>query len=219
MTTTAPRPTRASPRKAAALLAEQDPVVARLVQVAGFPSFPTPTETHFAALVRAITQQQLARAAADTIHARLMVALDGSVTPERVLAIPTEALRAAGLSGAKAESLRDLAAKALDGSITFDPRRLARQSDDDIVTQLSAVRGIGTWSAQMFLMFQLRRPDVWPTGDLAMRKGFAHAWEIPAPTPKQLEALGEPFRPYRSVLAWYCWRAARLRPDMHSDSR
>jgi DNA-3-methyladenine glycosylase II len=218
MTITASRPAKASPRQAATLLAAQDPVIARLVQVIGLPSFPKPTETNFAALVRSITQQQLARAAADAIHNRLVVALDGHVTPERVLATPTQTLREAGLSAGKAASLRDLAAKALDGSVPLDPRRLARQNDEAIAAQLTTVRGIGTWSAQMFLMFQLRRPDVWPTGDLVMRKGFAHAWGIPALTPKQLQALGEPFRPYRSVLAWYCWRAARLQPDMNSGS-
>jgi DNA-3-methyladenine glycosylase II len=75
---------------------------------------------------------------------------------------------------------------------------------------LAGVRGIGTWTAQMFLMFQLRRLDVWPTGDLGVRKGFGLAWGMPTPTPKQLETLGDPYRPYRSVVAWYCWRAAEL---------
>jgi DNA-3-methyladenine glycosylase II len=92
----------------------------------------------------------------------------------------------------------------------LDPRRLARESDDEIVARLTTVRGIGKWSAEIFLMFQLRRLDVWPTGDLVVRKGFALAWNIPTPTPRQLDALGEPYRPYRSVVAWYCWRAAQL---------
>ena len=176
----------------------------------GLPSFPVPTETHFGTLVRAITYQQLAGAAARSIHGRLIAALDGDVVPERVLALPEEALRGAGLSGAKTASLRDLSAKVLDGTVVLEPRRLARLSDDDIVTRLSSVRGIGRWTAEMFLLFQLRRLDVWPTGDLGVRRGYGLAWDVPMPTPKQLDALGEAYRPYRSIVAWYCWRATEL---------
>ena len=197
-------------RQAAELLAERDPVVARLVDETGPPVFPRPTETHFATLVRAITFQQLAGAAARTIHGRLVAALGGEVTPERMLSLSTEELRAAGLSNNKAASVRDLAQKVLDGDVVLNPRGLARESDEGIITRLSSVRGIGRWTAEMFLMFQLRRLDVWPVGDLGVRKGFGVAWEIPMPTPKELTALGEPYRPYRSVLAWYCWRAAEL---------
>jgi DNA-3-methyladenine glycosylase II len=199
-----------SPRAAAAALAERDPVIARLFGEAGPPSFPRPAETHFAALVRSVTYQQLAGAAARAIHGRLIAALGGEVTPERLLATPAEALRAAGLSGNKMLSLQDLSAKVLDGTVVLDPRRLSRESDDEVVARLTTVRGIGKWSAEIFLMFQLRRLDVWPTGDLGVRKGFGLAWGIPAPTPKQLDALGEPYRPYRSIVAWYCWRAAQL---------
>jgi DNA-3-methyladenine glycosylase II len=201
---------KATPRQAAQLLAERDPVLARLVADAGPPSFPVPTGTHFGTLVRAITFQQLAGPAARSIHGRLVAAMDGEVTPERLLALPDEALRAAGLSGAKTASLRDLSAKVLDGTVVLEPRRLTRLSDDEIVARLSSVRGIGRWTAEMFLMFQLRRLDVWPTGDLGVRRGFGLAFGLPMPTPKQLEALGEPYRPYRSVVAWYCWRASEL---------
>ena len=192
------------------MLAARDPVLARLIDDAGWPQFPKPTESHFATLVRSVTHQQLAGAAAQAIHRRLVEALDGEVTPEQLLATPTAVLRAAGLSNAKVVSLQDLSAKVLDGTVVLDTRRLARESDDEVVARLSTVRGIGKWSAEMFLMFQLRRPDVWPTGDLGVRKGFGLAWGLPMPTPKQLEALGEPFRPYRSVVAWYCWRAVQL---------
>jgi DNA-3-methyladenine glycosylase II len=201
---------KATPREAARVLAEQDPVIARLLAETGPPSFPAPTETHFGTLVRAITFQQLAGAAARAIHGRLVTALDGDVAPERLLALPDEALRAAGLSGAKAASLRDLSAKVLDGTVVLEPRRLARIGDAEIVEQLSTVRGIGRWTAEMFLMFQLRRLDVWPTGDLGVRRGYGLAWGVATPTPKQLDALGEPYHPYRSVVAWYCWRAAEL---------
>jgi DNA-3-methyladenine glycosylase II len=203
------RPARSYPA-AAKILAERDPVLRRLVAETGLPRVTPPTDSHFAALVRAITYQQLAGAAASAIHGRLITAMGGEVTPERLLSLPAEALRAAGLSGNKAASLQDLAAKMLDGTVVLDPAGLRRQSDTELVERLSEVRGIGKWTAEMFLMFQLRRLDVWPTGDLGVRKGFGLAWGIPTPTPKQLEALGEPYRPYRSVLAWYCWRAAEL---------
>jgi DNA-3-methyladenine glycosylase II len=183
--------------------------MARLVAAAGLPRFPGPEPSHFAMLVRSVTHQQLAGAAARAIHGRLVDALDDEVTPERLLATPEEDLRAAGLSAGKVASVRDLAAKVLDGTVVLD-RRLAREDDEEVIARLTTVRGIGRWSAQIFLMFQLRRPDVWPTGDLGVRRGFALAWELPEPTPKELEALAEPFRPYRTVVAWYCWRAVQL---------
>ncbi len=211
MISNAARPARkVTPREAARQLAARDPVLARLVAEAGLPSFPVSTETHFGTLVRAITFQQLAGPAARSIHGRLIAALDGDVTPERLLALPDEALRGAGLSGAKAASLRDLAAKVLDGTVVLESRRLGRIGDGEIVTQLSSVRGIGRWTAEMFLIFQLRRLDVWPTGDLGVRRGYGLAWSVPMPTPKQLDGLGEPYHPYRSIVAWYCWRAAEL---------
>ena len=202
---------RARSYKAAAeVLSERDPVLRRLVAEAGPPQVNPSTETHFEALVRAILYQQLAGAAARAIHGRLIAALGGEVTPERLLSLSSETLRSVGLSGNKTASMQDLATKILDGTVALDPAGLRGQSDDEVVARLSGVRGIGTWTAQMFLMFQLRRLDVWPTGDLGVRKGFGLAWGIPTPTPKQLEALGEPYRPYRSVVAWYCWRAAEL---------
>jgi DNA-3-methyladenine glycosylase II len=207
---TTPRARKITPREAARQLADRDPALARLVAEAGPLSLPVPTETHFGTLVRAITFQQLAGPAARAIHGRLIAALDGDVSPARLAALPDEALRGAGLSGAKTASLRDLAAKVLDGTVVLESRRLAHLSDDEIVAQLSSVRGIGRWTAEMFLIFQLRRLDVWPTGDLGVRRGYGLAWGIPMPTPKQLDALGEPYRPYRSVVAWYCWRAAEL---------
>jgi DNA-3-methyladenine glycosylase II len=211
VTTTQPgpgRPRKVGIREAARILAERDPVIARMVADFGPPSFPAPSGSHFAALVTSITYQQLAGAAARAIHGRLVVLLDDEVTPERVLAATTEQLRAAGLSGNKTLSLQDLSAKVLDGTVVLEPRRLARLGDEEIVARLSTVRGIGKWSAEIFLMFQLRRLDVWPTGDLGVRRGFAAAWQIPEPTPKVLDALGEPYHPYRTVVAWYCWRAA-----------
>jgi DNA-3-methyladenine glycosylase II len=195
---------------AAAILAERDPVIRRLVSEAGPPRVTPPADTHIETLVRAIVYQQLAGRGWRLPTGRLIAALEGVVTPERLLALSDETLRSVGLSARKVVSLRDLAAKVLDGTVVLDPAGLRAESDDEVIERLSAVQGIGTWTAQMFLMFQLRRLDVWPTGDLGVRKGFGLAWGIPTPTPKQLEALGEPYHPYRSVVAWYCWRAAQL---------
>ena len=206
----AQRPRKLTPRSAAKVLAERDPVIARLVAEAGLPRFPPPGGTHLETLVRAITYQQLAGAAARAIHGRLVDALDGSVTAERLISLPEETLRAVGLSAAKAASLRDLSAKVLDGTVKLDPRQLARESDEEVVARLSSVRGIGKWTAEMFLMFQLRRLDIWPTGDLGVRRGYGLAWAVPTPTARELEALGEPYHPYRSIVAWYCWRAAEI---------
>jgi DNA-3-methyladenine glycosylase II len=127
-----------------------------------------------------------------------------------MLTLTPETLRSVGLSGRKAATLLDLSSKILDGTVSLDLQTLARESNDEIVARLTTVRGIGKWSAEIFLIFQLGRLDVWPTGDLAIRRGYGLAWGIPTPTPRQLDLLGEPYRPYRTVLAWYSWRAARL---------
>jgi DNA-3-methyladenine glycosylase II len=185
-------------------------VIAELVARAGPPKLRKPADTHFAALVRAIVFQQLAGAAASTIHGRFVAALNGVVEPEAVIRLSEKKMRAAGLSGNKTASLKDLAAKVLDGTVVLDPRGLSRESDEEVVVRLTAVRGIGEWTAQMFLLFQLRRLDVWPTGDLGVRRGYSLAWKVPMPEPKELQILGDPFVPYRSVVAWYCWRAVEL---------
>ena len=203
----AARPSYAS---AARTLAERDPVMAHLVAEVGLPRLRPRHDTHFEALVRSIVYQQLAGSAASAIHRRLVDVLDAKVDAEHVLAASDEALRGAGLSGNKAASIRDLATKVLDGTVVLDPRGLARESDEEVIARLSTVRGIGRWTAEMFLLFQLRRLDVWPTGDLGVRRGYGLAYGIPTPTPKALEAYGDAFRPYRSVAAWYCWRANEL---------
>jgi DNA-3-methyladenine glycosylase II len=206
--TRATRPTR-SWRTASAILAERDPVLRRLVDQAGPASLRPPEESHLATLVRAVVYQQLAGAAAAAIHGRLIAALDGDIDAARLLSLSDETLRAVGLSHAKVASLRDLSTKVLDGTVVLD-HRLRAESDEEVIERLSSVRGIGPWTAEMFLIFQLRRLDVWPTGDLGVRRGYGLAWDIPTPTAKQLEPLGGPFRPYRSVAAWYCWRAAEV---------
>jgi len=207
----AARPRRVSHAGAAEILAARDPVLAGLIAAAGpIRISRRGTASHFAALVEAIVYQQLAGAAANAIHGRLLAALDDDVAPEALVALSDETLRAVGLSTNKARSLRDLATKVLDGTVALAPRRLSRQSDEEVIANLSTVRGIGPWTAQMFLMFRLRRLDVWPVGDFGVRQGYGLAWKVPAPTARELEPLGDPYRPYRTVVAWYCWRAVEL---------
>jgi len=201
---------RISHAAAAQILAKRDPVIARLLAETGPPRLRSFPDAPFAALVRAIVYQQLAGAAAAAIHGRLVAALGGVVEAAPLAALSDETLRAVGMSRSKVLSLRDLAAKSLDGAVNLSPRSLARRTDDDIIASLSAVRGIGRWTAEVFLLFQLRRLDIWPVGDLGVRRGYGLAWGVPMPTAKELEPLGEPFRPYRSVAAWYCWRAAEV---------
>jgi len=207
----AKRPTkRVSHTEAARILASRDAVIARLLTDAGPPRFRRAQQSHFAALVRAIVYQQLAGRAAAAIHGRLLAALSGDVRPEALNALSDAALRAVGLSANKVASLRDLSAKVLAGAVELSPRALARQSDDEVAARLSSVRGIGRWTADMFLMFQLCRLDVWPTGDFGVRRGYGLAWKIPMPSARELQPLGDPYRPYRSIAAWYCWRAVEL---------
>ena len=160
----------------------------------------------FGALARAIAYQQLAGAAARAIHGRFEAVYGGRPSAALVAATPDETLRATGLSTAKTASIKDLAAKVLDGTVKLE--RWASQTDDEIVERLCTVRGIGPWTAQMFLIFTLNRPDVWPTLDLAVRVGYARIHDRPEPpTAKELEVLGDPYRPWRTIAAWYCWRA------------
>ena len=193
-------------------LAGRDPALARLVAAAGPCGLAVRRDlTHFGALCRSITFQQLAGRAAATIFGRFVAAATGGgepidLTPEGVLACPEEALRAAGLSAAKTRSIRALAERAASGELPLDD--VESIGDEELIERLSAVPGIGRWTAEMFLIFQLGRLDVWPVGDLGVRKGYANAWGLSEqPTPKELAAYGDAFRPYRSVAAWYCWRA------------
>jgi len=195
---------------AIAAVAAADPVMAHLVEVVGpIRHRPRDPDGPFGALVRSIVFQQLAGRAAHAIHTRVRALVEGPLTPQALLAVPDERLRAAGLSGAKLASLKDLSAKVLDRTVVLGAS--SRVPDEEIVARLSTVRGIGRWTAEMYLMFALRRLDVWPVGDLGVRQGYALAWGLEAPpAPRQLEPLGERFRPYRSVVARYCWEAVAL---------
>jgi DNA-3-methyladenine glycosylase II len=203
---------RTSLAAATAELAGRDQVLAGLVTRAGPVRLRRANpDGAFGALARAIVYQQLAGSAAAAIHGRFRALVEGPLTPEAVLALPEERLRAAGLSAAKTAAILDLAAKAADGTLPL--ARIRRLPDDEVVRRLTVVRGIGRWTAEMFLLFELRRPDVWPVDDYGVRSGYARAWGLPAPPPpKVLAGLGDRFRPHRSVAAWYCWRAVELLP-------
>ncbi len=160
----------------------------------------------FGALVKAIIYQQLAGKAAAAIHRRFEALVEAQVRAERVLGLEVGEIRAAGLSGAKAAAVLDLARHSADGKLNLD--ELDSLDDMALVRSLCRVRGIGPWTAQMLLIFELGRLDVWPTGDLGVRKGFGRAFSMSdTPSAKELEPLGEAFRPFRSIVAWYCWRA------------
>ena len=191
-------------------VASRDPVLAQLVaRVGPIRHRPRDPDGPFGALVRAIVFQQLAGPAARAIYGRLRAVVGETLTPETLNAASDEALRTAGLSANKLASLRDLSAKVLDGTVVLT--RTSRRSDDELVAALVTVRGIGRWTAEMYLMVQLRRLDVWPVDDLGVRQGYGLAWNLdPPPTAKQLEPLGDRFRPYRSIVARYCWAAVPL---------
>ncbi len=205
--------TRVSLRAAIAEVAARDAVLADLVARAGpLAHRPRNPDGPFGALVRAIVYQQLAGRAAQAIHGRVLGAVGGELSPRSLAATADEALRAAGLSAAKLASLRDLSAKVADG--TVDLARPGRLTDDELVAGLVTVRGIGRWTAEMYLMFELRRLDVWPVDDLGVRQGYGFAWGLePPPTARQLDPLGERFRPYRTIVARYCWAAVHLRRE------
>ncbi|HEX2119136.1 MAG TPA: DNA-3-methyladenine glycosylase 2 family protein [Acidimicrobiales bacterium] len=191
-------------------VARRDPAFVPVIERAGPARMRTKDpDGPYGALVRAIVYQQLAGKAAAAIHGRVRALVAGPLTPDAVLGLPVEALRAAGLSAAKTASVLDLSARAAAGELAL--AGLSRLPDEDIVTRLIAVRGIGRWTAEMFLIFQLRRLDVWPIGDLGVREGWrlAHGLDV-QPTPGQLALLGEPLRPVRSVAAWYCWQAVHI---------
>jgi DNA-3-methyladenine glycosylase II len=161
----------------------------------------------FAALVRALVSQQLSSKAAATIHARVVALVGGpsGVEPARLLALEDQALRGAGLSRQKVAYLRDLSAHVSDGRL--DLQALEHASDEDVIAAITAVKGFGQWSAEMFLMFRLNRPDVFPVADLGIVKGLQKLYGMKRrPKPRTMQRLAEPWRPYRSVAAWYLWR-------------
>lgn len=164
----------------------------------------------FSALCETISSQQLSTRVADVIYGRLCAACAPAPhpTPERILALDTAALRALGLSGAKAAYVHALAERVGHGDLSLEA--LDTMPDDAVIEVLSSIKGIGRWSAQMILLFRLHRPDVWPIGDLGIVRGVERLHKLrKTPTPKRMEQLGEKWRPYRSVAAWYLWAGAK----------
>jgi DNA-3-methyladenine glycosylase II len=204
-----PRDVPADEAAAIAAIAAADPLLAAFIRRAG-PYASRPGEGDpFTSLARAIVFQQLAGRAAAAIYRRFVAVIGGWVSAEAILATEPDALRAAGLSGAKTASLIDLATKVRDGTVPLEG--IDGLDDDEIVERLSTVRGIGRWTAEMFLLFELRRPDVWPVDDLGVRHGWSLVHQLPETIkPRALQVEGERFRPYRSTVALYCWHAVRL---------
>jgi DNA-3-methyladenine glycosylase II len=212
-------------------LSAADPKLARLVQRAGpFTLRIASTQSPFEALTESIIYQQLHGKAAATIHRRLLesfvpicgLAQNGNPahpSPQHLLDCPNSQLRAAGLSANKSLALRDLAAKTIDGTVPT-LARIRRMSDQAVIDHLTQVRGIGRWTVEMLLIFRLGRPDIFPTTDYGVRKGFALTFGklkpsdkvTPAdlPTPATMEARAKRWQPWRSVASWYLWRACDL---------
>lgn len=187
----------------------EDPSFGPLVREVGPVQLRPPRGDPFQSLAAAIVYQQLAGKAALTIHGRFVDALDGDVRPESVLAAPDEVLRGSGLSRNKMAALRDLAGKANARELPLDA--LPAMSDDEVVAALTRVRGIGPWTAHMYLLFDLHRPDIWPTGDLGVREGLRRVIGMAEqPAPDEMALIGIGYRPWRSAVAWYCWRAVEV---------
>ena len=162
--------------------------------------------SHFESLVESVVSQQLAIRAADTIHGRLLTLANGKITPHKIAKLAPEEMRAAGLSGAKTKTILGLSNAALTGQVAI--KNLHLLEDEIVAAQLTSLWGIGPWTVDMFMMFQLGRLDIWPTGDLGVRRGWERIHNLKEEIePTKLMARGEKFRPHRSIVAWYCWRA------------
>ncbi len=199
-------------------LAATDPRLAALIaRSLRYNVKPAQSLRPFDALAESIAYQQLSGKAAATIFGRVRALYPRQkyLDPKKILATPDDSFRAAGLSRSKIAALKDLAAKTIDGTVP-SARAIAQMSDEEIIVCLTEVRGIGRWTVEMLLLFDLGRPDVWPVDDYGVRKGFAKIFgRRKLPTPKQLMKFGERWRPYRSMAAWYFWRALDV-PDTTS---
>ncbi|MEQ1758057.1 MAG: DNA-3-methyladenine glycosylase [Vicinamibacterales bacterium] len=200
--------------RARRILARRDPVMRDLMRRHG-PCLLADRQhaDPFKALMQAIISQQLSTKAAATIGARVMALCGGRVpTPQSVERLTDEQLRAAGLSGQKTRYMRDLSRRVLDGSLVLS--EIESLDDDAVIETLTSVKGIGRWTAEMFLIFRLQRPDVLPVGDLGIVKAVQQNYGMrKVPDPKRLTRLGEQWRPYRSVACWYLWASLNNTPD------
>lgn len=198
-------------RKAIVHLRRVDPVLGSVIERVGSCRLrPDPTGTHFEFLTRSIVYQQLSGKAAATIFGRVVTACGGRpITPARVARVPDEALRAAGLSRQKLGYLRDLVTLARARRLRL--AAIDEMSDDEIASQLTQVKGVGIWTAQMFLMFRLGRPDVFPVTDLGIRKGVQAAYGLRTlPAPERVARIGARWAPHRTIASWYLWRLLDL---------
>lgn len=197
------------------LLAKRDKIMGRIIERVGPITLkPQKKQTPFAALVEAVVYQQLTGKAAATILGRLkaLYPLVKFPCPENFLVTPDEILRGAGLSRAKVAALKDLSAKTLEGVVPTS-HAIAKMEDEEIITRLTAIRGVGQWTVEMLLIFKLGREDILPCNDYALRKGFALAYrKKDLPTPRELADFGMRWRPYRTTASWYLWRVLDL-PD------
>ena len=193
-------------------LSRADPVMRRIVKAVGPCRLkPGARGDNFTTILRAIVGQQLSAKAAETIWQRLIALHPNGrkVHPEDILTATDKQLRAVGLSNAKVLYVKDLAENVLNGELQL--ARIGRFDDERIVTDLVAVKGIGRWTAEMFLIFKLGRPDVWPVDDLAIRNAVTRAYNL-EPTKSNMASVAEPWRPWRSVASWYLWRSLALDP-------
>lgn len=199
-----------SHRKALNHLRTVDPVMASVIKAVGPCRFePNAEHSHFYHLVRAIVGQQLSTTAARTIHGRFVALFDSPLAPDAVARMEDQRLRAAGLSGAKTAYIKDLAARVHADELPLD--RVESMTDEEIIEALTQVKGIGVWSAQMFLMFRLGRPDVLPALDLGIQKGVQRAYHLrKLPKPKRVSAIGRKWTPYSTIASWYLWRSLEL---------
>lgn len=199
-------------RKAILHLKRSDPVIRDIIERVG-PYRIQYREPVFETLVRSIVFQQLSGLAAGTIYGRLADKTGEPITPKAILKLTPEKMRALGLSRQKTEYIRDLARRTNAGELDFDA--CPDLTDEEIIERFTAVKGVGIWTVQMFLIFALRRPDVLPTGDLGVRNAIKKAYgleEMPKPT--EVERYGEAWRPYCSVASWYLWRSLENAPNL-----
>ena len=193
-------------------LIRRDPMLKQVIRRVGPCTYPLRRD-RFGALARSIVYQQISGAAASTILGRLMEALPGGeMKPASLATFTPEQFRLAGVSKQKASYLSSLAELSISGELRLS--QIGRLNDDDIIAELTQVKGIGVWTAQMFMMFSLGRPDVLPWGDLGVRQAIRKLYGLDdMPSRAESERIAEPWRPYASVASWYCWRSLELEED------
>jgi DNA-3-methyladenine glycosylase II len=205
-------PTNATPQEVATFIVRRDKAFKPIIALAGPPPLrrrAASVDNRFPSLVRSITHQLLATSAATTIHGRVVDACGGTVTVHTIIAAGPDALRGAGLNRTKAQAMVDLAHDVRDGRVQLEKH--GRLSDDDIVRNVSGVRGIGPWTAQMYLISTMARPDVWPTGDYGVRVGWSLLHHLDETISEaELRDEGERFAGVRTSVAWYCWQAVHF---------